>query len=417
MASSLSSSSPPPSLPKEPSSFSSSSSAAPRSSPPSSPSSSSSSSLPPKTTTTTTTVSPPPPMNPSSLSSPDAAPVGQAATAAAAAASSSSTTAIDDTEDLPDDMVEALLLQQHHNHDYLHQHQQGQQQQQNEANTTTTTNTNNKQEKRFQVQDLLPFPFAPNLRPLTLAEDLESCVALEDAAFANEAHRCSREKFEYRLSTCPELSLGVFCTVAPEKARAAGFEISTLATANPVETGRGDGAVSVLMAHIVATRSSDPVVTDAAMDYPRDFRSRKSTAANAGAGGGSSSSPSSSSGGGGRGRDQQHGDDDRGSNAVGHQESGKTVCIHSLAVHPKLQGCGLGKLIVKAYLQQAKNSELAERVALICQDYLVNYYKRFGFKHLGKSEATFGGGNWHDMVFDLGTRGGSAAPAKKQGKK
>lgn len=51
----------------------------------------------------------------------------------------------------------------------------------------------------------------------------------------------------------------------------------------------------------------------------------------------------------------------------GHREGGRTICVHSLAVSPKLQGCGLGKLIMKSFLQQMKNLG-AERVALICQN-------------------------------------------------
>lgn len=127
--------------------------------------------------------------------------------------------------------------------------------------------------------------------------------------------------------------MGLFVTVPPEKAKAAGFDIETLHTAWPVETGRSDGAVSVLFAHIVSTRCLGDVVTDADMDYPRDFRTSK---------------PNTS--------------------GKGHREDGRTVAIHSLAVHPKLQGCGLGKLIMKAYMQQIHNSGTADRISLICQD-------------------------------------------------
>ncbi|KAJ9131561.1 Acyl-CoA N-acyltransferase [Pleurostoma richardsiae] len=207
----------------------------------------------------------------------------------------------------------------------------------------------------------LPFTFAPNIRPLSVS-DLQSCIALENAAFPHPEHRCSPEKFEYRLTTCPELSIGVFCTVVPSLAT--GFYVETLATANKVETDRADGAVSVLLAHIVATASFSETVTDADMDYPRDWRSTRGKRA-----------------------------------PVGHQEGGRTVCLHSLAVVPKLQNCGLGQLIMKAYLQQVRNLDTADRVALICQAYLVSYYQRLGFKHLGESKATFGGGGWHDMVF------------------
>ncbi|KAI0458727.1 hypothetical protein F5B21DRAFT_459236 [Xylaria acuta] len=222
------------------------------------------------------------------------------------------------------------------------------------------------------IQDLLPFPFSPLIRPLTIS-DLESCIALENAAFANPAHRCSRDKFVYRLTQCPELCMGVYCTVVPSNTK--GWEIETLRTAHPVESGRNDGAVSVLLAHIVATRSRDDVVTDDAMDYPRDYKVAK---------------------------DNDHDGSNSNKPQVGHQETGRTLCVHSLAVHPKLQGVGLGKLIVKSYMQQVKNSALADRIALICQEYLVNYYKRFGFSHAGTSKANFSGGGWHDMVFRLG---------------
>ncbi|KAI1155168.1 hypothetical protein F4825DRAFT_408342 [Nemania diffusa] len=178
-------------------------------------------------------------------------------------------------------------------------------------------------------------------------------------------------QFVYRLTECSELCMGLYCTVVPSNTK--GWAIDTLRTAHPVETGRDDGAVSVLLAHIVATRSHDGVVTDDAMDYPDNYKAVKSESSNS---------------------------TDAG-RTIGHQETGRTICIHSLAVHPRLQGVGLGKLIVFSYMQQVKNSRIADRVALICEEYLVNYYKRFGFTHVGPSNANFGGGGWHDMAFDL----------------
>lgn len=253
--------------------------------------------------------------------------------------------AVDDTEDLSDEFAD--------------------------VQKTMSSERRRRQSKQPRgIQDLLPFLFSPLVRPLTIS-DLESCVALENAAFANPDHRCSREKFIYRLTTCPELCLGLFCTVVPSNTK--GWEIETLHTAQPVETGRSDGAVSVLLAHIVATLSQDNLVTEEAMDYPREPAAAADD------------------------------DDENRENwpRAGHVKDGRTACIHSLAVHPKLQGVGMGKLIVKAYMQQIKNSALADRVALICQDYLVNYYKRFGFVYMGPSEASVHGGGWHDMAFNL----------------
>lgn len=125
--------------------------------------------------------------------------------------------------------------------------------------------------------------------------------------------------------------MGVFCTVVPEEAN--GIDLETLPMAKPVETERPNKAVSVLFAHIISTMSSGNVVADADMDYPTDWKGRHGQPA-----------------------------------PVGHQDSGRTVAIHSLAVAPKLQGCGIGKLIMKSFLQQVNDSGLADRVALICED-------------------------------------------------
>jgi GNAT superfamily N-acetyltransferase len=133
------------------------------------------------------------------------------------------------------------------------------------------------------------------------------------------------------LTTCPELSIGVFCTACPEQTK--DWEIETLPPAKPVETDRADKAVSVMLAHGVATLCCGEVITDADMEYPSDWSTRGGKAAN-----------------------------------VGHQPTGRTVALHSLAVSPKLQGCGLGKMIMKAFIQQVKGSGLADRISLICQD-------------------------------------------------
>lgn len=44
-----------------------------------------------------------------------------------------------------------------------------------------------------RIQEILPFPFAPNIRPLGIS-DLRSTVALENAAFSDPQHRASPEK-------------------------------------------------------------------------------------------------------------------------------------------------------------------------------------------------------------------------------
>lgn len=185
--------------------------------------------------------------------------------------------------------------------------------------------------------------------------------------------------------------MGVFHTVVPDQVQELDI-FPTLETAHTVETDRPDRARSVLLAHIVSTASYSKTVQDHDMEVPADWRNCQSTA-----------------------------------KGKGHVEGAPTICLHSLAVLPKLHGCGLGKLVMKAFLQQMK-AQGAERVALICQDvglpcfssswrsvtdtleqYLVNYYERFGFKNAGKSNAQFGGGGWYDMVFDLSVAGSASA--------
>jgi predicted N-acetyltransferase YhbS len=53
---------------------------------------------------------------------------------------------------------------------------------------------------------------------------------------------------------------------------------------------------------------------------------------------------------------------------VGHQEEGRTICLHSFAVSPKLQGTGVGKLAMRSYIQIMNESGVADRIAIICQD-------------------------------------------------
>jgi GNAT superfamily N-acetyltransferase len=120
--------------------------------------------------------------------------------------------------------------------------------------------------------------------------------------------------------------------VTPEQAK--GFYIETMAGAKPVETGRESGDLLVLCAHIIATMGRGEVVTDYDMDYPRDWKE-----------------PGSSN-----------------TTEVGHQQVGRTVCLHSFAVSPKLQGGGIGKLAMMSYLQILNESGKADRVSLIAQE-------------------------------------------------
>lgn len=137
------------------------------------------------------------------------------------------------------------------------------------------------------------------------------------------------QQFIYRLTKCGELCLGMFCTMVP----GSGVEAETFATGRPVETKRRNGAISVLIGHIVAAKTTTPLVTDDSMDYPRDWNSETPT-------------PS----------------------RLGHQEGGRTIVLHSVAVLPRFQGRGLGSVLMMAYMQQMNGAGIADRLALIAHD-------------------------------------------------
>lgn len=138
-------------------------------------------------------------------------------------------------------------------------------------------------------------------------------------------------------------------------------KIVTAETSAPVYSG-APKRKAVLLGHIVATKTTNPTVTDDDMTLP------------------ASDSP-----------DPKH----------GHKEEGRTVCIHSLAVLPQYQRRGLGKTLIKAYLDRMETQGVADRAALIAHEQLIPYYESLGFENKGKSDAQFGGGGWYDMVCEF----------------
>ncbi|RDW79764.1 hypothetical protein BP6252_04402 [Coleophoma cylindrospora] len=196
------------------------------------------------------------------------------------------------------------------------------------------------QNKHAQASRLVPYT-----RPLTI-NDLDSVVALENAAFTDPNERASEEKassscfisclrkhrfnghLRYRLSKCGELCLGLFCTMEP----GSDSKAETLATGRPVETSRKDGAVCVLIGHVIAAKTNASIVTDQSMDFPKDW----------------ASNPSISD--------------------IGHQEAGRTICLHSVAILPEFQGRGLGRVLLLAYMQQMNGAGIADRLALLAHD-------------------------------------------------
>ncbi|KAJ6172077.1 hypothetical protein N7470_001144 [Penicillium chermesinum] len=196
---------------------------------------------------------------------------------------------------------------------------------------------------RSKLDELHPFV------QLLSTSNVDDCCKVEQAFPENE--RCSREKFVYRLSRCPELSLGLF----------------TL----PLKDDTKPKPRPTLVGHIIATRTSEPCVTDRSMRLPSNWQNERWTF-----------------------EDNQ---------AIGHEEGGSTIAIHSLAVCPEHQGKQVGSTLMKSYIHRIREAQIADRVAIIAHDHLVPFYESFGFESRGPSKCQFGGGGWVDLVLEFGS--------------
>ncbi|RAH63778.1 polyamine acetyltransferase [Aspergillus aculeatinus CBS 121060] len=195
--------------------------------------------------------------------------------------------------------------------------------------------------QRTKLDELHPF-----VQVLT-ESNVEDCVQVEEAFPQHE--RCTSEKFRYRLSRCPELCLGL-------------FTLPILREGEPKPR-------PTLVGHVIATRTSSPVVTDKSMAMPANWQTERMTVENG--------------------------------ETVGHDEYGSTIAIHSLAVLPEHQGKTVGSTLMKSYIQRIKDAQIADRLAIIAHGHLIPYYESFGFENRGPSKCQFGGGGWVDLVFDF----------------
>ncbi|KAG9512201.1 polyamine acetyltransferase, variant, partial [Aureobasidium melanogenum] len=213
-------------------------------------------------------------------------------------------------------------------------------------------------EKQDHLAEIKPY-----VQTLTTS-DIDSAVKLEDATFPPE-ERATREKFEYRFTKCGGLCLGLFTSVDTSDSSAPLASVETASSAHFVYSG-APARKSVLLAHCVVTKTTNPTVMDEDMEVPDDWKTSGASSAK-----------------------------------IGHREEGRTIAVHSLAVLPSLQNQGLGSTLLKAFTQRMEYVQAADRIALLAHGELVKFYEKLGFENKGPSKATFGGGNWVDMVLEL----------------
>lgn len=87
-------------------------------------------------------------------------------------------------------------------------------------------------------------------------------------------------------------------------------------------------------------------------------------------------------------------------NAQLHSDTGKWQSIFGLAVLPEHRKRGYAGKLINHIIEKSREQERAG-VTLTCKEYLVPYYKKFGFDDLGISQSVHGGEVWHDMIIHL----------------
>ncbi|CAN0255693.1 unnamed protein product, partial [Discosporangium mesarthrocarpum] len=86
----------------------------------------------------------------------------------------------------------------------------------------------------------------------------------------------------------------------------------------------------------------------------------------------------------------------------GHDPTGPTLCIHSVAVEGRYRRRGIASALVKAYMEQvALTQPGVRRVCLISKAPLLGMYAACGFHLVGLSPIMHGRDPWFEMRMDL----------------
>lgn len=79
---------------------------------------------------------------------------------------------------------------------------------------------------------------------------------------------------------------------------------------------------------------------------------------------------------------------------------GKNIMLLGLEVLPEHRGQRLAKELMLRYLNREKENG-REKVFLTCLDSKVEMYIKMGYRDLGISGSSWGGEEWHDMLYTL----------------
>lgn len=174
-------------------------------------------------------------------------------------------------------------------------------------------------------------------------QDIDQCVELEAKGFPPE-ERCSREKFNYRLTVAPELCAGLFVREYDYKYNAINLpEVAEKLQKQHQDKDDDDDELpshssvlkETLIGHVIATKIASTKITDASMQLP------------------SKETPGS-----------------------GHIESSRNIGIHSVVIHPDWRGKNLGALLLHDYIQKLSNQDVGDQIVIINKENLIPFYEK-----------------------------------------
>ncbi|GLD60415.1 serotonin N-acetyltransferase-like protein [Lates japonicus] len=84
-----------------------------------------------------------------------------------------------------------------------------------------------------------------------------------------------------------------------------------------------------------------------------------------------------------------------------HKPCGSTVHIHVLAVHRTFRQQGKGPILMWRYLQYLRCLPNVRRAVLMCEDFLIPFYRKSGFKVLGRCAITVANLTFTEMWYPI----------------
>ncbi len=234
------------------------------------------------------------------------------------------------------------------------------------------------------------------IRPLTIY-DLAQVEKLEQNAF-DDAERADKEKLEYRLTVCPELSSGLFIRefedISSEALEHQKHKAEAELNGNKLKKEKTVGIhedededsdeesedeefilppprstvkKETLIGHVIGTKIYDSRITERSMAIPKLTK------------------------------DDLPDPSVPGNNKVGHVEGSRVIGVHSVVIDQHYRGLKLGSLLLKDYLQKMNQQCVADKVVLIAKQKLVPFYKSVEFVDDGISDCKYADVEWHDL--------------------